>query len=360
LDLVSSSSMTQSIVSYDEEYYSDTDLELAWDTIGYAYTNDIDQMVRVPTNQSEGYGAEAELDTQYMTSTGLGLTTYVYYINGDNDDYFSALVEDALESDEPPSVVSISYGADEYEWGFSYCSRANEAFGKLALLGITVFASSGDDGALGDDDDCVDDYKYVASFPASASYVTAVGGTLGGSDTSLYANGTTEEVAWYYSGGGFSLFFDRPGYQDDAVNNYFSQDISYPKKKQYSNYGRGLPDISAQSVEYIIAYDDAFYTVSGTSCSSPTVAGMFAMVNVKREDNNKKKLGFLNPALYAMYGAQGDNYNIYFNDVTSGYNLGCSDDDDIAFYAGEGWDPITGCGTPKFSDILHFMADILD
>jgi len=360
LTLVDDTGMSQAIVSYDAEYYTDSDLELAWDTIGYAYDNDIDQMVRCPTNQSEGYGAEAELDTQYMTSTGLGLTTYVYYINGNNDDYFSAIVEDALESDDPPAVISISYGADEYEWGVDYCSRANEAFGKLALLGTTVFASSGDDGALGDDDDCVDDYMYIASFPASATYVTAVGGTVGGSETSLDANGTTEEVAWSYSGGGFSLFFDRPGYQDQAVTNYFDQDISYPRKGQYNADGKGIPDISAQSVEYIIAYDDAFYTVSGTSCSSPTVAGMFAMVNVKRENNEKAKLGFLNPALYAMYNAQGDDYNIYFNDVTAGYNLGCSDDDDIAFFAGAGWDPITGCGTPKFQDILNFMAEILD
>merc|ERR1712083_805401 len=91
----------------------DTDLELAWDTTGYAYTNDIDQMFRIPTDQDEGYGAEAELDTQYITATGLGLNTFVFYIDGTNDDYFSGLVEDIIVLDAPPSVVSISYGADD-------------------------------------------------------------------------------------------------------------------------------------------------------------------------------------------------------------------------------------------------------
>jgi len=295
-------------------------------------------------------------DTQYVTATGLGLDTYVYYIDGTDDDYFSALVEDALEDDEPPSVVSISYGADEYEWGEAYCQRANSAFGKLALLGTTVFASSGDDGALGDDSDCYENH-YTASFPASATYITAVGGTLGGSWESLVANGTTTEIAWADSGGGFSEYFVLEDYQKNAVFNYFDQDIAYPDSDHYTLGMRGVPDISAQAVEYIIAYEGAFYTVSGTSCSSPTVAGMFAMVNVKREEKGLKKLGFLNPSLYMMYDAQGTDYDTYFNDVTAGYNEGCSDDDSIAFYAANGWDPITGCGTPKFNEILNYMTN---
>jgi tripeptidyl-peptidase-1 len=260
-----------------------------------------------------------------------------------------------LEMGDPPAVVSISYGADEYEWGEKYCERANEAFGKLALLGTTVFASSGDDGALGDDSDCHDNH-YTASFPASATYVTAVGGTLGGSWESLQENGTTDEIAWADSGGAFSQYFEISDYQKNAVFNYFHQGVTYPDSDHYELGMRGVPDISAQAVEYIIAYEGAFYTVSGTSCSSPTVAGMFASINMKRESEEKAKLGFLNPVLYQMYDDQADDYNTYFNDVTAGYNEGCSDDDSIAFYAASGWDPITGCGTPKFDKILAYMT----
>jgi len=77
------------------------------------------------------------------------------------------------------------------------------------------------------------------------------------------------------------------------------------------------------------------------------------MMNVARADKGLSALGFLNPALYAMYDAQGENYNTYFNDVAMGYNEGCSEDNDIAFYAAAGWDPLTGVGTPKFAEMLE-------
>merc|ERR1712129_334345 len=39
---------------------------------------------------------------------------------------------------------------------------------------------SGDSGVRGDDNDCYEGTEYIASFPASAVYVTAVGGVEGG------------------------------------------------------------------------------------------------------------------------------------------------------------------------------------
>jgi len=355
MDTMAGNATSQAIVSYDEEYYLDSDLQLAWDTMGYAGANSLQQMVRVPASQAQGTGAEAELDTQYITATGPGVETQVYYISGEDDDYFSGLVEDALMADPPPSVVSISYGADEYEWGEAYCTRANQAFGKLALVGTTVLASSGDSGALGNDDDCYEGTEYVASFPASAPYVTAVGGTLGGDEDAEVGTG---EQAWFYSGGGFSIYFDEPEWQSGAVDNYFSQSISYPDEDAYVAGMRGFPDISAQSVYYVIAYDGDFYEVSGTSCSSPAVAGMISMMNVQRAQEGKSPVGFLNPSLYAVYDSQSD-FNEYFNDVTAGYNEGCSDDDDeAAWYAADGWDPITGVGTPKFDVLLEQLSDL--
>merc|ERR550534_835449 len=167
----------QAIASYIEEYYSDTDLELAWSTLGYAGENSIDEMIRFPETQPQGDGSEAELDTQYITATGTGLDTYVYYIDDDSDS-FVTLVEYIMDSEVMPQVVSISYGGDEYE------------FGELGLLGVTILASSGDSGALGDDSDCYGGTEYVASFPASASYVTAVGGTHYGSTITVDEDGS--------------------------------------------------------------------------------------------------------------------------------------------------------------------------
>jgi len=249
-----------------------------------------------------------------------------------------------------PTVVSISYGGDEYEMGQQYVERCNQEFGKLALMGITILASSGDSGTRGDDNDCYRGTQFIASFPASAPYVTAVGGVSGGSEQEK----STGEVAWTYSGGGFSIFFEEPSWQSGAVSNYFDQDIDYPDEERYDTGMRGLPDIAAQSVDYIIAVGGDWYLVSGTSASCPVVAGMISMINMERVKNGKETLGFLNPSLYSMYDEGED----IANDITEGYNEGCRMDNDIGWQTAQGWDPITGVGTPKFEELFSKLRDL--
>merc|ERR550539_1787270 len=378
----------QAVASFIEQYYSDSDIELFWEDLDVSPQS---VMERIPATQPEGFGSEAELDTQYMTATGKGIYTYVFYI--DSDDIFVSLAEQILDAETPPLVVSISYGADEYELGEDWVTRCNEEFGKLALIGTTVLASSGDSGIRGNDDDCLygdsgsggighdenerrsmlnkqkeqspaktskedeasSAYSFVASFPASAPYVTAVGGTEGGLVQDNVSD-TTGETAWLYSGGGFSIYFDAPEWQTSAISNYFaSESIEFPSESRYVSTGRAYPDLSAQSVDYVIAYDAAFYLVSGTSASSPTVAGMISMINYARIKAGKSSLGFLNPTLYSLYDSEPD---MYFNDVTEGYNIGCEVDENVGFYAAQGWDPLTGVGTPKFSKLYQALLDM--
>lgn len=410
----------QAIASFIEQYYNDNDIETFWENLDVYPTS---PMERVPDTQPEGFGSEAELDTQYITSTGKGIYTYVYYI--DSDDIFVSLVEQILATDVPPLVVSISYGADEYELGEDWVTRCNEEFGKLALIGTTVLASSGDSGIRGNDEDCLngditnyrgqqgmgfgrgraggnggllgaqskrrmhtrgddyddddadddvdsesdgisedvdseadleeddaDMYSFIASFPASAPYVTAVGGTEGGLVQDDIGT-TTGETAWLYSGGGFSIYFDTPDWQMNAVQSYLSNDnVEFPDASRFQSTGRAYPDLSAQSVDYVIAYDSAFYLVSGTSASSPAVAGMVSMINYARVKNGKTSLGFLNPTLYELYEKDA---GYYFNDVVEGNNIGCSVDDGVGFFAAQGWDPLTGVGTPKFSRLYDAL-----
>lgn len=425
-DDVDTAQCRQAVASFIEQYYNDEDIETFWENLDVYPTS---EMERIPEDQPEGYGSEAELDTQYITSTGKGIFTYVYYI--DSDDIFVSLVEQILATEVPPLVVSISYGADEYELGEDWVTRCNEEFGKLALIGTTVLASSGDSGIRGNDEDCLqgditnyrgenggfgrgrggngyggnngnsqesllgskrrsllghhdrstssrshseskdqdeeeewfeeglddetedeDTYSFIGSFPASAPYVTAVGGTEGGLVQDDIGT-TTGETAWLYSGGGFSIYFPTPDWQQDAVSSYLNRnDITFPDESRFQSTGRAYPDISAQSVDYVIAYDSAFYLVSGTSASSPAVAGMISMINYGRLKEGKSSLGFLNPSLYKLY-AEEPGY--YFNDVLEGHNIGCEVDDDIGFFAAEGWDPITGVGTPKFSRLYSAL-----
>jgi tripeptidyl-peptidase-1 len=50
--------------------------------------------------------------------------------------------------------------------------------------------------------------------------------------------------------------------------------------------------------------------VSGTSCASPTAAGIFSLLNDVRLQAGQSSLGFLNPLIYENAAA--------FNDITTG------------------------------------------
>ena len=76
----------------------------------------------------------------------------------------------------------------------------------------------------------------------------AVGGLEGGG--AGLATGTGETAA-ALSGGGFSNYFDRPSYQDQAVASYLKN--SLPDQKMWNKDGAGFPDVSAQvSREWIV------------------------------------------------------------------------------------------------------------
>lgn len=80
--------------------------------------------------------------------------------------------------------------------------------------------------------------------------------------------------------------------------------------------------------------------VSGTSCASPTAAGVFGLLNDVRKQAGKKPLGFLNPFIYQNAAA--------FNDITRGGNTGCPSTALQGFPAVAGWDAVTGMGTPNY------------
>jgi tripeptidyl-peptidase-1 len=80
--------------------------------------------------------------------------------------------------------------------------------------------------------------------------------------------------------------------------------------------------------------------VSGTSGSAPIVAGIISLLNDYLISEGRPPLGFLNLWLYG-----GALSGFGFNDITSGWNLGCKN---FGFPAIPGWDPVTGLGTLDF------------
>ena len=149
------------------------------------------------------------------------------------------------------------------------------------------------------------------------------------------------------SGGGFSSVNTRPKWQDAVVKGYFSK-MNATGKIIHSGYnanGRGYPDVSAAGALYEVAIGGSWYLVSGTSASSPVVAGMISLVNAARMKKGLSAVGFINPALYALY----QNFTI---DITSGDNK-CSAYGELCcdegFETAEGWDPVTGLGSLNFT-----------
>ncbi|KAI0312137.1 hypothetical protein OF83DRAFT_1067704, partial [Amylostereum chailletii] len=78
----------------------------------------------------------------------------------------------------------------------------------------------------------------------------------------------------------------------------------------------------------------------GTSFSAPIVAAVVGALNAERVGKGEGLVGFLNLLLYANTAE--------FRDVVGGSNPGCGTD---GFPVVEGWDPVTGMGTPLYSKL---------
>merc|ERR1712100_555413 len=89
--------------------------------------------------------------------------------------------------------------------------------------------------------------------------------------------------------------------------------------------------------------------VAGTSCASPTAAGIFSMVNDARMQAGQSSLGFLNPFIYENAAA--------FNDITTGSGSGCGLVGK-GWPAKEGWDAVTGVGTPDYQKLAEAVAEL--
>ena len=101
--------------------------------------------------------------------------------------------------------------------------------------------------------------------------------------------------------------------------------------------GRGIPDVSAQAINFGIVVNGKAVPFSGTSCSTPvhlsllpplcfvrltanvqTVAGIISLLTDYLIWQGHGPLGWLNPWLYSDGLALGG-----FNDIMSGFNPGC-------------------------------------
>jgi len=276
-------------------------------------------------------GVEAMLDIETITGIAGNISAEFWGYSGhaegtQNEPFLTWLAMVSNTSDDQvPKVFSTSYGEDESSWSLAAATRMNVEFQKAGARGISLLYASGDEGA-----NCKSD-KFVAETPGSSPWVTAVGGTQG-----------TKEQAIGLSSGGFSDRWAMPDYQTAAVHKYMAGTGLPAASRGYNVSGRAYPDISAQASGFTVVSNRIPEPgVAGTSCASPTAAGVIAMLNDARIQAGKSTLGFLNPLIYK--------HSEQWNDITSGASSGCDGD---GWPAATGWDAVTGVGTPNYKKLV--------
>jgi subtilase family serine protease len=248
------------------------------------------------------------------------------------------------------AALSQSFGEGESCMSPALMTRVHSLFITARTKKISVFASSGDTGAAQPDCDGSGSFFLSAATPASDPLVTAVGGTH---LNAKYPGGAYQsETAWNDSGspatdfgatgGGFSTVYGQPAWQHGL-----------PVRGQ-----RGVPDV-AYSADVnggvLVAWGSSgqgpgFFVFGGTSAGSP----QWAAIATLADQQARHRLGFLNPALYAIAAHPGQ-YRKAFHDITTGSNSW--DISGVAGYpAARGWDPVTGLGTPDVAHLISLLS----
>lgn len=165
----------------------------------------------------------------------------------------------------------------------------------------------------------------------------------------------------FSSSGGFANYFPAPDYQKSAVAHYFkAHDPGLPYYDAndaatniganggiYNRAGRGFPDVSANGAQFLAYNNQAIHHFYGTSLAAPIWGSIMTLINQERTAIGKGPVGFINPVLYANPWV--------FNDIKNGSNPGCGSK---GFAAVEGWDPVTGLGTPQYPSLLKLFLSL--
>ncbi len=314
-----------------------------------------------PTASREGWAGETNLDVEYahtMAPRASILVVATPTAENEGTTGFPQIVraEKYVIRHRLGSVISQSFSATEQ----TFPSRKSliglrGAYTAAARRGVTVLAASGDSGAA---DVKFNEFTYyrhrVTSWPDSDPLVTGVGGT----QLHLTARGRRlrPDTVWndtfsaatnefivgdsgpnpLAAGGGKSVIFGRPGFQDRVAAVLGSH--------------RGVPDISMSGAcngavdmyQSFRGQPAGWYPACGTSEATPEFAGIVALA----DQVAGQPLGAINPLLYRMSARHLPG----ITDVVSGTNsVSFRQHGKLrtvhGFRAGPGYDLASGVGT---------------
>jgi kumamolisin len=280
----------------------------------------VDHGMNHPTGDPNGPDGEVMLDIEVAGAIAPDAKIVVYFAPNTDAGFLDAITTAIHDTQNRPSVISISWGGPESSWTQQAMTAFDQAFQAAAAMGVTVCCAAGDNGSS----DGVNDGSDHVDFPASSPYALACGGT-----TLEVSNGRiASEVVWNdganggSTGGGVSSFFSLPPWQEGlSVANGGGQKAKLTK--------RGVPDVSGDAdpgTGYDVRVDGSDTVIGGTSAVAPLWAGLLARIN----EAKGTPCGYINAQLYKNSGA--------LRDITQGNNGD--------FAASAGWDACTGLGSP--------------
>jgi subtilase family serine protease len=327
-----------------------------------------------------GWAEEISLDVEWAHAIAPNANIVLVLAKSDADTDLLSATKYAVDH-RLGDIISQSFGENESCVDPALLAKEHQVFADATMKNITIFASSGDNGAAQSSCDGSTIVRAV-SFPANDPLVTAVGGTelhaarycltsLGCVPAANPAPGTYQgEIAWNEAGigatgGGFSVLYDAPSFQKGTIRD--------------GNKQRGMPDVSydAAVLHGVLTYLDipglgtGFFLFGGTSAGSPQWAAILAIANQQAGYN----LGFINSALYRIGktqqedggksgtsggdGGDGGNKAPSFFDITSGNNSVVEDVAVKGFTAGPGWDATTGLGSPTTDQLVKSLIQFV-
>jgi subtilase family serine protease len=322
-----------------------------------------------------GWAGEIALDVQWSHAIAPGANIELVLAKSNQDTDILSATKWAVDHNVG-DIISQSFGENENCVDPALLQQEHAVFQAATNKHITIFASSGDQGAAQQTCDGTT-WTQVASSPASDPLVTAIGAT------ELFAafdcnarfpcppNSPTpgtydHEIALnepagfltegnFSTGGGFSDLYTRPSWQKGVANTRDGR--------------RGVPDVSfTGSINHGVVAScgacagvttPAFFIFGGTSVGSPCWAGLAALA----DQIAGRSLGFITEGLYKIGKNAAWNAQAY-HDTTVGNNTVQEPDATNTlvtvqgFDALTGWDATTGWGTPKADVLLPLLVQV--
>lgn len=282
--------------------------------------------------QNVGWGQEECLDVQLVCTVNPNANIWVVEAKTANISDMIVAVNYATQVIKA-DVVSMSWGNTDSIYNNAY----NTSFSNPS---VTYCAATGDNNSV--------------CWPAVQSNCLAVGGTsLLWTPNSSSVQRT--EYTWNGAGCGYSRTIPQPSYQKLVST--------------IAHIYRVVPDISliANPVTSVYTvYDGSWFSVGGTSVSTPIMAGIISIANQQRFNQNKSALTSVFPNanniqnyLYNTILSSPTKYKNDFNDVVIGTGIGSTSSSGLTTYTSKiGFDITTGLGSPNATNLCNDLETI--